>query len=794
MTDFEKLGVFYLGREFDAASGKPTEVPLLYDAKDLTTHALCVGMTGSGKTGLCVSLLEEAAIDAIPAIVIDPKGDLANMMLAFPDLRAEDFAPWVDPAEAGRQGIAPEALAAKTAQAWREGLAAWGQSPERIARFRDAADAAIYTPGSQAGLPVSVLKSFAAPPPKLREDPEVLRERITGATSGLLALLGIDADPLQSREHMLLANILEAEWRGGRDASIADLIRLIQAPPFDRLGVLDLESFYPGKDRTALAMRLNGLLASPGFAIWTQGEPLDIQRILYTPEGKPRISIFSIAHLSDPERMFFVTLLLNETIAWMRNQPGTSSLRAILYMDEIFGFFPPTANPPSKGPMLTLLKQARAFGVGCVLATQNPVDLDYKGLANCGTWFLGRLQTERDKARILDGLEGATQGAGRAFDRPTIDKMLSGLGKRVFLMNNVHDNAPALFQTRWALSYLGGPMTRAQIEKIMAPRKAAMPESQAAPVAEAAPAGAAATPPPVPSDIPQAYLLSDRSAADVELRPSLLAEAKLHFVSAAAKIDEWATYHAMLDVPDRTEDADWDQGDLREGPAPEGHPAPPTGARFADLPACALQSKSYAAWAKSLSQYLYQQRKFTLLRCPALKLTSHPGESAGDFRIRIREALRGERDKAVEELRKRHAAKLAPLESKIRTAEGRVAKEASEYQEAKMQSMLSTGASVLGALLGTRRLTVTKIRSVGTAMGRMSRAGKQRDDIGRAKESLDALRQQREELDAEFAEELAQLQAAPDENDVLIEEISLPPRKSDISVEAIRLAWVPTNQ
>jgi hypothetical protein len=791
MTDFEKLGVFYLGREFDAASGNATEVPLLYDAKDLTTHALCVGMTGSGKTGLCVSLLEEAAIDAIPAIVIDPKGDLANMMLAFPDLRPEDFAPWVDPAEAGRQGIAPEALAAKTAQVWREGLAAWGQTPERIARFRDAADAAIYTPGSQAGLPVSVLKSFAAPPPKLREDPEVLRERITGATSGLLALLGIDADPLQSREHMLLANILETEWRGGRDASIADLIRLIQTPPFDRLGVLDLESFYPGKDRASLAMRLNGLLASPGFAVWTQGEPLDIQRILYTPEGKPRISIFSIAHLSDAERMFFVTLLLNETIAWMRNQPGTSSLRAILYMDEIFGFFPPTANPPSKGPMLTLLKQARAFGVGCVLATQNPVDLDYKGLSNCGTWFLGRLQTERDKARILDGLEGATQGAGRAFDRSTIDKMLSGLGKRVFLMNNVHDNAPALFQTRWALSFLGGPMTRAQIEKIMAPRKATMPAPQVAPVAEATRASASATLPPVPGDIPQTYLLSDRSAAEVELRPTLLAEAKLHFVSAAANIDEWATYHAILDVPDRPEDADWDQGDLRDGPAPQGQPTPPPGARFADLPACALQPKNFASWAKSLGQYLYQQRKFTLLRCPALKLTSHPGESDGDFRVRIREALRGERDQAVEELRKRHVAKLAPLESKIRTAEGRVAKEASEYQEAKMQSMLSTGASVLGALLGTRRLTVTKIRSVGTAMGRMSRAGKQRDDIGRAKESLDALQGQRADLEAEFAEKMAQLQAAPDESDVLIEEISLPPRKSDIAVEPLRLAWVP---
>src|SRR5690606_12942136 len=215
-----------------------------------------------------------------------------------------------------------------------------------------------------------------------------------------------------------------------------------------RVGVVDLDTFFPAKDRLALGMKLNNLLASPSFASWLAGEPLDVQRLLYTADGKPRLSILSIAHLSESERMFFVTILLNEVVAWMRTQPGTGSLRAIVYMDEVFGYFPPTANPPSKRPMLTLMKQARAYGVGCVLATQNPVDLDYKGLSNAGTWFLGRLQTERDKLRVLEGLEGASAAAGASFNRQQMEALLASLGNRVFLMNNVHEDQPVLFQDR----------------------------------------------------------------------------------------------------------------------------------------------------------------------------------------------------------------------------------------------------------------------------------------------------------------------------------------------------------
>ncbi len=452
MHDFEKLGVFYLGRKHDLAEGQTLDELLLYDASDLTTHGVCVGMTGSGKTGLCISLLEEAALDGIPAIVIDPKGDMGNLMLAFDDLQPQSFLPWIDHDEATRNGRTPEEQAAFIAGLWRDGLAQWGQGPERLAAFRDAAEVAIYTPGSTAGLPVSVLSSFAAPPPAVAADAGALGDRIENSVSGLLSLIGIEADPVRSREHILLANILQAAWTQGRSLDLAGLIREIQEPPFERVGVFDLESFYPSKDRFSLAIALNNLLASPGFAAWLQGQPLDIPSLLFAPGGKPRISIMSIAHLSDAERMFFVTILLNEIVSWMRAQTGTSSLRALLYMDEIFGYFPPTAQPPSKKPMLTLLKQARAYGLGVLLATQNPVDLDYKGLANTGTWFIGRLQTERDKMRVLDGLEGASAASGAAFDRGQLDSVLSGLGKRVFLMHNVHEDAPVIFQTRWAMS------------------------------------------------------------------------------------------------------------------------------------------------------------------------------------------------------------------------------------------------------------------------------------------------------------------------------------------------------
>ncbi len=469
--DFEKLGAFYLGRPYDMTTKQSKPGWLLYDSKDLVTHAVCVGMTGSGKTGLCIGLLEEAAIDGIPALIIDPKGDLANLMLNFPQLRGEDFAPWINEDDARKKGLSPADYAIQQAEMWKKGLSDWGQSAERVQKLRDAADVVVYTPGSNAGIPVSILKSFAAPSQEILDDPEMLRERISTTVTSLLGFIGVEADPIKSREHILLSTILDHTWKAGQDLDLATLIQQIQTPPVAKIGVLDLDSFYPSKERFTLAMQLNNLLAAPGFSAWLEGEALDVGQMLHSPGGKPRLAIFSIAHLNDAERMFFVTLLLSQTLGWVRAQSGTTSLRAILYMDEIFGYFPPVANPPSKQPLLTLLKQARAFGLGVVLATQNPVDLDYKGLANTGTWFIGRLQTERDKARVLEGLEGASASSGKKFDKQGMEQLLAGLGNRVFLMNNVHEDAPEVFQTRWTLSYLRGPLTRTQIKTLMDPVK-----------------------------------------------------------------------------------------------------------------------------------------------------------------------------------------------------------------------------------------------------------------------------------------------------------------------------------
>jgi len=806
MQDFEKLGAFYLGRNHDQKSGETSDDLTLYDSKDLTTHAVCVGMTGSGKTGLGVALLEEAAIDGIPSIVIDPKGDMGNLLLGFPRLEPSDFEPWVDPGEAMRKSLTIPQYAASVADMWRNGLARWGQDGQRIARLQAAAEMAIYTPGSTAGLPLTVLRSFDAPPAEMVRDTEALGERIQTAVSGLLALLGIDADPLRSRESILLANILQRAWSEGRSLSIADLIGEIQQPPFDRLGVFDLESFFPQKERFGLAMTMNNLLASPGFAAWLEGEALDIGRLLYTRAGKPRIAILSIAHLSESERMFFVTILLNEVVAWMRSQPGTSSLRALLYMDEIFGYFPPSKEPPSKRPMLTLLKQARAYGLGVVLATQNPVDLDYKGLANTGTWFIGRLQTERDKLRVLDGLEGAMTGGGKSFDRGEMDAILSGLVKRVFLMNNVHDEQPVIFRTRWALSYLRGPLTREHIRRLVQgrtdPPAAPTPEKSApaatrqaaAPVVEAPAASAETQRPMAPAGVKELYLArkGDLPAGQkLVYRPALGSEARMHFSNAAARVDFWDTLAVLAPMVDDEPPIEWEEArievdaehDLRKTPEPQ--------AGFSALPKDAVKARSYSTWAKQLASHLYQTRALTLWKNKQYKLVSKRGESEGEFRVRVGQAAKEKRDLAVEKLRRRYSPKLARLQEAIRKAEERIGKEEEQYAQSKRGSLISVGSTLLGALFSRKAVSVGNISKAGTAAKSVGRASKEKADIERAKRDHEAAQKTMSDLEAEFEEELAELQESIDPGELFLEELLVRPRKSDISVQPPALVWTP---
>lgn len=801
MEVFERLGAFYLGRLVDTERWERLPDLLLYDSRDLTTHAVCVGMTGSGKTGLCLDLIEEAAIDGVPVVAIDPKGDLGNLLLTFPDLRPEDFRAWVDPSEAARKGLSVDELAAQTAELWREGLAQWGQDGKRIGRLREAADFAVYTPGSTAGLGLNVMRSLDAPSAPVREDAEALRDRVGATVAGLLGLLGVEADPVRSREHILLANLLERTWREGRNADLGAVIREIRNPPFERVGVLDVETFFPARERTELALRLNNLLASPGFSVWMDGEPMDVARLLWTPDGKPRVSILSIAHLSDNERMFFVTLLLNEVVAWMRAQPGTASLRALVYMDEVFGFLPPVANPPAKLPMLTLLKQARAFGIGIVLSTQNPVDLDYKALSNTGTWFLGRLQTQRDVERVLDGLQGASAASGD-FERGKAEKLLAGLRQRMFLMHNVHDTQPVVFESRWAMSYLAGPLTREQIRTLTADRKGparmgegvAPPPSRAVvpPLAPVSAVSGAEIRPPIPAEAGEGTirpLRLPRLGGRPLYRPALLGVARLRFADRTAKLDVWREVYALALLSGDAANP-WEEARIFETPVPV-EDGPFAEGEQADVPAAIFRAGSYAAWRKALADHLYRTYTLQLFRCAQLKLVARADEGRREFVARVRLALREKKDREVARLQNRYAPKLAALQERIRRAEERVQREEAQLSQQKLQTAISLGTTVLGALFGRKAVSTSTLGRATTAARGMGRGARERDDIQRAQDEVERLKRQAAAMEAEFEQEAAQLETSFPPAEDLIEELEIRPRKSDLGVVDLRFVWTP---
>ena len=802
--DFEKLGVFYLGRPYDLAAKQAKPGWLLYDSKDLVTHAVCVGMTGSGKTGLCIGLLEEAAIDGIPALIIDPKGDLANLMLNFPQLHGEDFAPWVNEDDARKKGLSPADYASQQADMWKNGLGDWGQSGERVQKLRDAADVVVYTPGSNAGIPVSILKSFAAPPQEILDDPEMLRERIGTTVTSLLGFIGVEADPIKSREHILLSTILGHTWKAGQDLDLATLIQQIQTPPVTKIGVLDLDSFYPSKERFALAMQLNNLLASPGFSAWLEGEALDVGQMLHSPGGKPRLAIFSIAHLNDAERMFFVTLLLSQTLGWVRAQSGTTSLRAILYMDEIFGYFPPVANPPSKQPLLTLLKQARAFGLGVVLATQNPVDLDYKGLANTGTWFIGRLQTERDKARVLEGLEGAAASSGKKFDKQGMEQLLAGLGNRVFLMNNVHEDAPEVFQTRWTLSYLPGPLTRTQIKTLMEPvkRKSLNVKSNTAgvdlessqPTHHVSPFTSHLSRPMLPPDVPQHFIAvrgHQPSGSALIYQPVLLGAAQVRVSDSKASVEVTQDVTVLAPISEGAVAVDWDRAVEAGLALADLESSPSDGAQFGFVPSTASKAKSYQTWNKDFSSWLFRTQKVELLKSPSAKTVSMPGESERDFRVRLQQSGREARDKQSDILRQKYAPKIAALQDRIRRAGQMVERQQAESRSSQMQAAISVGASILGAFLGRKTISATNIGRATTAIRGAGRVIKESKDVGQAEENVSALQQQLADLESQFKTETDALAAAIDPFNEKLEMISLKPTKANIAVKLVALAWTP---
>ncbi len=803
MTDFETLGAFYLGKQFDLATRKRRDDYVLYDAKDLTTHAVIIGMTGSGKTGLGISLIEEALIDKVPVIAIDPKGDLGNLALRFPKLLASDFRPWVDPQQAANAGVSPDDFAQQQATLWHDGLQGWGEDGARIQRFVDAAEVTIYTPGSTAGRPLSLLRAFVAPPAAIIDDSEAFRERVDATATSVLALLGIDADPISSREHILLANLLSSAWMDGRDLDLAGLIGGIQNPPFAQVGVMPLDTVFPPKDRMDFAMKLNNLLAAPGFQNWMKGEPLSTANLLYDPTGKPKGSIISIAHLGDAERMFFMTLLLADILAWVRAQPGTGSLRAILYIDELFGYMPPVANPPSKTLLLTLLKQARAYGLGIVLATQNPVDLDYRGLSNTGTWFIGRLQTERDKMRVMEGLEGAS--GGQAFDKAAMEQTIAGLGKRVFLLHSVHEPAPITFETRWALSYLAGPMTREQIKQLQPQPTAAAsaPAASASGLVESRPATTgggsmsaldarpASHAPVLSPDVPQYFLPLVGESDAVSYHPSVLAIADVSYASVKHGVTEQRRVALLASIDDGPITLEWDGAERVEIDPSALERSPRDGAVFGALPKAASSAKSYAVWSKAFQKWVVSNEQVELLQSAALKLTSNAGESERDFRIRLQQKSREGRDAKVETMRSKYATKLSSLQERIRRAEQAVEREKAQASQAKMDTVISVGSAILGAMFGRGKISASSVGKVGTAARGMGKAAQQSGDVTRANESVQALQQQYAELEAQLQSEIDALGGAYDAQSESLERIPIKAKSGDVQVQLVALAWVP---
>jgi hypothetical protein len=760
--DYEKLGVFYLGRQIDPATNTRAETPLLYDSSDLVTHGVIVGMTGSGKTGLGIDLIEEAAIDGVPVIAIDPKGDLGNLLLNADDYGAEEAARWT------------------------KGLAEWGQDASRIARLRGAAEFALYTPGMKSGRPVSIIQSFAAPPAAILEDSDLLSDRLTTATTSVLTLAGVDADS-RGREHVLVSTLFSEAWKNGRGLDLASLIAQVQAPPITRVGVLDLESFYPSKDRFQLAMQLNQLLASPGFSAWLEGEPLNVDRLLFSETGKPRVSVITIAHLDDQERMFFVSLLLNEIVTWMRAQRGTSSLRAMIYFDEIFGFLPPVANPPSKAPLLKLLKQARAFGLGIVVATQNPVDLDYKALANAGTWMLGRLQTERDKARMLDGLEGAAQTAGLGFERAQIDQMLSSLGKRIFLMHNVHEKDPILFETRWTLSYLRGPLGRDEIKtltaKAPAPSVTNVPSVPSVPKVGAQGASATVLDPAIPQ-----FVVPSSSA---EYVPMLAGAARISYSDSKLGLDETREVVVLTPITDDAVPVDWERAELAGFTTAElKKPDTQAGATFASVPAAATKPKNYAGWEKDFAKWAASSQSIELFKSPSTNILSKPDESERDFRIRMNTEAREARDAEKARITAKYASKITTLDDRIRKAEQAVQVQSEQATGAKLQAAVSVGAAIFGALLSRKVVSATNIGRVTTAARGAGRIGKESQDISRAETNVSAIREQRDTLHAELEAELQQVSAQFDASNETLERVLVKPKRGGVSVQLVALVWV----
>ncbi len=801
----EKLGSFYLGARYDIGSGEITSEQVNYDSRDLTTHAVCVGMTGSGKTGLCIGLLEEAAIDKVPAIIIDPKGDMTNLLLQFENLDPSDFKKWINHDDAARKGMTVDEYAKATAEKWKNGLASWGQDTSRIKNLKNSVDYTVYTPGSDSGVPINIMGSFAAPGVDFESEAEMLRERIQGTVAALMGMINYKEDPVRSREGILLSTLFEHYWKNNEDLDLATLIRGIQKPPFTQLGVFDVDTFFPEKDRFQMAMDFNTLVASPQFTYWLQGEDLDIEKIYFTADGKPRHSIFYIAHLSDSERMFFVTLLLNSLITWMRRQSGTTSLRSLIYFDEIFGYFPPTAQPPSKKPLLTILKQARAYGVGAVLVTQNPVDIDYKGLANAGTWFIGKMQTERDKMRVLDGLQGAIAESGNSSERD-FDKIITSLSSRVFLYHNVHEGSPIVYHTRWAMSYLRGPLTRPQVKSLMKAKKGAQKDRslgmesnmQTSIKPHKKEDGIKIqSPPSLDHKVDQRFYAVWKSAGETGLsgnlslvyEPMVLASGKVRFYDAKRRVDEIKEISFLADPPDNFGRSNWDEAlsikNWERALISEPDHPDNVNVIYASIPEGLNASKDVSTVKKSFSDWLYMEQQLLSLEHTKLKIYQEGGESEESFNLRVNQAARELRDDEIDKLQDRYEDKFDKIRDKIRKEELDLDEAEADLRSRRQSEVIGMAETVFSVFVKRRSRSIT----AATAKSRMRRKAKEK--VRESEEDLEMLEINYQDLQKELNEKLDDIRAKWEDISKGIQKHEIKPRRSDVNVENIILVWHP---
>ena len=779
--DYEKLKLFYIGKE--KIDGQIT--PLVYQNKDLLTHAAIIGMTGSGKTGLGVTLLEEAAIDAIPSIIIDPKGDMTNLLLNFPELNPSDFEPWLDDSEVSNSGGTKEELAIKVSNSYKEGIQRDFQDLSRVKKLKDSADFTIYTPGSSAGIQVSILSSFKAPTIEILEDMELFSNIINSTVHSILSLIDNKSDET-SKESILLASIFTNYFKEQKDLTLEELITLIVTPPFSKIGVFDLETFFPQSDRLKFALKINTIIASPSFSSWLEGESLDISKMLYSQSGKAKVNIFSIAHLNDSQRMFFVTILLNQILAWMRRQEGTTSLKALLYMDEIFGYFPPQANPPSKQPMLTLLKQARSFGIGVILSTQNPVDIDYKGLSNIGTWFIGRLQTKQDIEKVIDGLSSASE---KGLNKQELSLALGTLAKRNFIMKNINEEHIKTFETRWALSYLKGPLSKDAIKKLMENKKNNSPKNLEEKKSEVnepfIDVSKGKSKPIIVSNIKEKYSYSSQNNA-YYMQGYLLFSCSVHYLYTLKNVDLKENINFKIYLDEKATEINFDEKeDVLIYSFDEKEK---TNSFYYELPSFIQNEKELKLLERDFADYVYRNFKLTLYKNDTLKISSKQYESLDDFKIRIQDRLNEQIDEKIENLKQKFEKENTLLEQKISKLFEKLKKEEQDSISATTNSIISIGTSILGAFFGKSSKTAI-VSKVATSSRGVSKALKERSDIKTVQGEIDALQSLQDGLEEKLKIEIEKINDEFNISKYTIEEFFIKPKRTDIYDIKIELLW-----